>query len=519
MKDADSTTEKKNSFASSNDTLCLQPSEITYKAYFFTFFGAIGSSNPYLALYFKQLGLTAGQAGVLIGVRLFTEFIGAPLWGMVGDKYKTRKIILFASLVSFSTGTLLLLAVQPQNQKCIETGTNNTAINPLIFPRKGGMILGDDNGIMEEVLQRTERETLLDINSYTSQQRRKDYNNSQATSFTRRVDENELTHIFMIFLAIIFASQIVGSVVYTIPEALVVGFLKENLNRFGTFRMWGEVGIATGSFIVGAVIGVYNSEVCGELVKNYNISFYFFAGFIALSVVILIFLEVKYSDHETSHNVSFLKLVKELLTCYNLIFVALSCYFGFLNGFQVNFGLWYLDDLGAQPYMLGLAAGFRYTIAFLAYLFSGTVINKIGLVATLTGCLLLYVADFAGLAFVLNPWLGVALFSFQGMIYGLGWSACVVFGATVSLKIGFYAAIQGLLGGLHWGLGAGSGIAVSGVIINSVGIPNTYFIYSMTSFVMLVLLLFNHGLKCFRERKKDTDEASYKLVPTKEQDD
>ena len=445
MKDADGTTEKKDLTASSNDTSCLQPSEITYKAYFFTFFGAIGSSVPYLALYFKQLGLTAGQAGVLIGVRLFTEFIGAPLWGMVGDKYKTRKIILFASLVSFSTGTLLLLAVQPQNQKCIETGTNKTAINPLIFPRKGGMILGDDtDGIFEAVLQRTERETLPDINIYTSQQRREDYNNSRATSFTRRVDDTELARIFMIFLSIIFASQIVGSVVYTMPDALVVGFLKEKLNRFGTFRMWGEVGVATGSFMVGAVIGVYNSEVCGEIVKNYNISFYFFAGFISLSVVILIFLEVKYSDEETSHNVSFLPLVKELLIFHNLIFIALACYFGFLNGFQENFGLWHLDDLGAQPYMFGLASGFRYTVAFFAYLFSGTIINKIGLVATLTGCLLLYVADFAGLAFVLNPWLGVVLFSFQGMIYGLAWSACVMFGATVSLKIGFYAAIQGM---------------------------------------------------------------------------
>ena len=427
MKDEHGTTKKKDSNASSNDTSCLQPSEIAYKAYFFTFFSAIGSSVPYLALYFKQLGLTAGHAGILIGVRFFTEFIGAPLWGMVGDKYRIRKIILFASLVSFSTGTLLLLAVQPQNQRCIETTTNKTVVNPLIFPRKGGIVLGDNNR-----------------NSYTSQQRQNNYNNSQATIFTRRVDENELTHIFMIFLSIIFASQIVGSVIYTMPDALVVGFLQEKVNRFGTFRMWGEVGVAAGSFIVGVVIGVYNSEVCGEIVKNYNISFYFFAGFISLSMVVLIFLEVKYSDDETYRNISFLPLVKELLICYNLIFVALACYFGFLDGFQENFGLWHLDDLGAKPYMLGLASGFRYTIAIFAYLFSGTIINKIGLVATLTGCLLLYVADFMGLAFVRNPWLGLVLFSLQGMLYGLGFTACVVFGATVSLKIGFHAAIQGI---------------------------------------------------------------------------
>lgn len=64
---------------------CL--TEITYKVYYFLFYGSIGSSIPFLAVYFKQLGLSAGHAGVLIGLRLLMEFIGAPLWGWIGDKY------------------------------------------------------------------------------------------------------------------------------------------------------------------------------------------------------------------------------------------------------------------------------------------------------------------------------------------------------------------------------------------------------------------------------------------------
>ncbi|KAJ7360210.1 hypothetical protein OS493_016836 [Desmophyllum pertusum] len=134
--------EKHESTARSPDSSATcHSSEFTFKAYFFLFFSAIGSSVPYLALYFKQLGMSAGHAGTLTGLRMFTKFIGAPLWGTVGDKFRIRKVILFASLVSFTTGTMLLMAVQPQNQKCIETTANKTEVTSLIFT-SGGISLG-----------------------------------------------------------------------------------------------------------------------------------------------------------------------------------------------------------------------------------------------------------------------------------------------------------------------------------------------------------------------------------------
>lgn len=71
---------------------CLQLTEITYKVYYFLFYGSIGSSIPFLAVYFKQLGLSAGHAGVLIGLRLLMEFIGAPLWDGSEISIKCEKL-------------------------------------------------------------------------------------------------------------------------------------------------------------------------------------------------------------------------------------------------------------------------------------------------------------------------------------------------------------------------------------------------------------------------------------------
>ncbi|KAJ7393546.1 hypothetical protein OS493_006530 [Desmophyllum pertusum] len=88
-----------------------------------------------------------------------------------------------------------------------------------------------------------------------------------------------------------------------------------------------------------------------------------------------------------------------------------------LVGLHESFGLWYLEELGAEPYMLGIASGLRYTIALVGYVISGSVVNKFGQACTIAACLLLYVAVYMSLSFVLNPWLGVALFRFPGTVY------------------------------------------------------------------------------------------------------
>ena len=403
------------------------PSKIAFKAYYFFFYSAVGSSLPYLMLYFKQLGLNPARAGILSGVRLFCEFIGAPLWGTIGDKFRMRKIILFAALASFATGTLLFMAFQPRNQECIETTGNTTDIRtPLIFT-SGEIKLG------------YEKNHENDIQDVTSD---RFHNRSSRTIFTRQIDESEMTKVFAIFLVIVVSSQIIGSVIFTMPDALVVGYLKEDVSTFGYYRLWGEVGVAAGSFIVGQVINFYQSDVCGEIVKNYFVSFYFFAGFISLAMFTVVFLKATYPEGD-ANDANLLPLVKELLKFHNAMFVVVACYLGILVGLHEYFGLWYLDDLGAEPYMLGLASGLRYTIAACGYTFSGIVIDKIGYTCTIAGCLLLYAAVYMGLAFVLNPWLGVVLFSAQGLLYGMSWSACVVFGGTVSERVGFYSATQG----------------------------------------------------------------------------
>ncbi|KAL5010646.1 hypothetical protein ScPMuIL_012951 [Solemya velum] len=71
------------------------------KLFYFFFFAAFGSLFPLLAVYFKQLGMSATQSGILIGFRPFLEFCSAPLWGGFADKWKKWKQLFMFSIFSW----------------------------------------------------------------------------------------------------------------------------------------------------------------------------------------------------------------------------------------------------------------------------------------------------------------------------------------------------------------------------------------------------------------------------------
>jgi len=75
----------------------------------------------------------------------------------------------------------------------------------------------------------------------------------------------------------------------------------------------------------------------------------------------------------------------------------------------------------------------------------------------------------------------------------------------------------GVLGGCYWGLGVGTGIVISGLLINWVGVAKTYFIYSITTIFVLGLFSSTHLFVKLREGKIESEE-SYKLVATSEKE-
>lgn len=73
------------------------------------------------------MGMNAGQCGLLVGCRPFVEFLSAPFWGSLADRWQKGKLLLIASLCSWIIFTVPLGSIQPPATSCIEI-KNSTAI-------------------------------------------------------------------------------------------------------------------------------------------------------------------------------------------------------------------------------------------------------------------------------------------------------------------------------------------------------------------------------------------------------
>ena len=98
-------------------------------AYYYFFYGALGSLFPFVNLYYRAVGMDPWQIGILGGIRPLIALLFAPIWCFVSNKYKIRKIILVVSLVSWVAFTVPLLFMPHSfaTDQCPNQGNNTSS--------------------------------------------------------------------------------------------------------------------------------------------------------------------------------------------------------------------------------------------------------------------------------------------------------------------------------------------------------------------------------------------------------
>jgi len=97
----------------------VNPDLFISKLFYFFFYSAFGSLFPLMAVYFKQLGMNPIQAGTLIGVRPFVEYISAPFWASIADRFRKYKAILLFSLTCWIVFTFAQAFIRPPASACV----------------------------------------------------------------------------------------------------------------------------------------------------------------------------------------------------------------------------------------------------------------------------------------------------------------------------------------------------------------------------------------------------------------
>ncbi len=78
-----------------------KPSMVIPKLLYFCYFAAMASITPFLALYYKQVGLSGREIGLLASLSPLVALLAAPFWGGVADATQQHRRLLLLAISCF----------------------------------------------------------------------------------------------------------------------------------------------------------------------------------------------------------------------------------------------------------------------------------------------------------------------------------------------------------------------------------------------------------------------------------
>ncbi|XP_057292972.1 major facilitator superfamily domain-containing protein 6-like [Hydractinia symbiolongicarpus] len=564
------------------------------KLFYFFFFAANGTLMPYLVLFFKQLGLTPSQVGIVTGFKPFMSFICTPVWGYIADKYKKTKWIYIISLLAYIGGyfaysfapakhvcklrtnstkhhqpfgfhshvhkrniessyKLYQILHKLKSKRNIYTPKQNTeylrkhkkkhirdvgTINSdyQTFPDEGGIsffqlpahlgalaskgkgkVLKTNTGLEKENFTRKDSLPFYnDEPSWTSDisEHRSPWgicaaaraNSEYETNFSAEIKAIvDMKAIFTYLLIVTIVATIFSCALITVVDTATIRKLQENneTHKYGKQRLWGSLGWGITSFGVGAIISLIplcpgmNNEV------NYYPAFYVFAVLLLFALVIGLRLQfnppeqVESDDVQISHAQKIKNGLKLLKDPVYFCFIATSFYIGIVMSIIKTFLFWHLKDIGGTQLLFSIAAAINCVSEVFVYFCSSLFIQRIGHIKVLYIALVCYSMRLFYYGLLTNPWYVLAAEPLSGITTAAAW-------ASMTSYIGLHATpesvttLQGILHGIHWGLGHGCGELLGGFMVSWIGGAMTFNVFG--ALTLLQLLIFMSVNYCSQKR-------------------
>ena len=420
------------------EELRLNPTLLPYKVFYFVFFAGFGLW-PYLPLYFKQLGLSASEAGLLAGIRPIIQFIGSPFWSLLADKFKARKGVLLFSIIAWLVMTLSLLIPVPRKTYCEELGPTNVSalsnssadfpharekrrasfLSNLAYPQADKMVLKLDSSpqpyLEESEISGTRKLRIFQIHR----------------------DEREITNVFMWLLLLTVTGEFLEVPSFIMADTALLQALGKKVKDYGKTRLFGSVGFAVSSFAIGGLLDSTQYKYCGRQMNNYNVVFYFFAAVMASAFLLAAWaFKFDYEDDESTAEAerspsSILKVFSKFDYAFC---ITITWFLGFNHGLLFNFLNWYLEDLGASKSLMGtgvLCRAVSLSVAFFFHSFITDICGHLSLILWAVGS---YTFLFFSFSAIINPWWAIPLELYHGLVFGTAWSTLVVFLAKAASK-------------------------------------------------------------------------------------
>ncbi|XP_074404281.1 major facilitator superfamily domain-containing protein 6 isoform X1 [Zonotrichia albicollis] len=574
------------------------------KVFYFFFYSAYGSLYPLLPVYYKQLGMTPSQSGLLVGIRYFIEFCSAPFWGVVADRFKKGKIVLLFSLLCWVLFNLGIGFVRPATLRCVPKGlppahptnassllttilqnasmasplTTVSAASPKVRGRRD--LVTSSSATLEttgtpnpeitfpvptqsngEDFTLENSTHLILLSTTTSPVSLGNTTLSTPASISTKpmpsdqvvlvYDQQEVEAIFLLILLVVIIGEFFSASSVTIVDTITLQYLGKHRDRYGLQRMWGSLGWGLAMLSVGIGIDYTHTEVAIEgqgckapEYKNYRIVFIVFGVLMTVALIVATQFRFHYThfkqdenkrkeveisqvdrnaSNESSDNTptsmsqsqsfSFWDLIKLLCSIQygSVLFVA--WFMGFGYGFVFTFLYWHLEDLNGTTTLFGVCSVLSHVSELTAYFFSHKLIELVGHIRVLYIGLACNTARYIYISYLENAWTVLPMEVLQGVTHAAIWAACISY-LSAAVPPELRTSAQGILQGLHLGLGRGCGAMVGGVLVNYFGPAATFRGIGMACLVILLLFALIQWMLVPDEEEEKTMLAERIPVPS-----
>ncbi|CAG0890611.1 unnamed protein product [Cyprideis torosa] len=268
------------------EMLCSTVSQelLMAKTFYFFFFSAFGSLFPLMAVYFKQLGMSPGQCGILSGIRPLVEFVAVPFWVNLSDKYQKGKTFLMLSLSSWIIFTLSLGFIQTGPTGCLQVIDNNDT-HALIVNIKQTIGGGD------RVVPFAPATSPFNMKSSITDSTGEKFTLLSPINSNMVYDVDDVSKVFFLLFLLVVLGEGLSAPAITFADSAVLSYLGEDADQYyGWQRMFGSLGWGLAMFFLGIALDhatAFPDHPCepNKRERNYTICFAVFSVLMGCALI------------------------------------------------------------------------------------------------------------------------------------------------------------------------------------------------------------------------------------------
>ncbi|XP_016295835.1 major facilitator superfamily domain-containing protein 6-A-like [Sinocyclocheilus anshuiensis] len=364
-------------------------------------------------------------------------------------------------------------------------------------------------------------------------------------------NKDQVHAIFLLILLVIIIGEFFSAPAITIVDTVTLQYLGPHRDRYGLQRMWGSLGWGIAMLCVGIWIDhtstnlvIGNMECVMENYKNYHTAFIVFGVLmgIALIVATQFKFDVQHQNTIEGNEVGnqqqnaqprgspgmensetptivqveefhFWDLMRLLCGVQYSTVLFVAWFMGFGYGFVFTFLYWHLQDLTGTTTLFGVCSVLSHVSELAAYFTSHKFIELVGHIRVLYIGLACNTARYLYISYLKNAWTVLPMEVLQGITHASVWAACISY-LSAAVPPPLRTSAQGILQGLHLGLGRGCGAMVGGVFVNYFGAAETFRGIGMASLVILLIFSLIMCITGQNEQKEDKMLAENIPIPS-----